>query len=140
MGAWIHGAAVLLAATLSAGCGVERDLDPSRFACEQGGPCDAGASDGGSGLLAHCAGDYSGYMYGTRAAALSGTLDAQGRLTLDVLALSGTSRLLGTVTEAGVVTAEDSTFHFSGVMDTGCTVAGTWTVPPSESGSFALSM
>ena len=135
------GAALALALTSSA-CAVERDLDPARFACAQGGPCpagDAGAVDAGSDdLRVGCAGEYSGYMYGDRAASLEASLGADGRLIIDVLGLTLMRRVSGQVDGAGSCDAADAVITFAGILDPSCTLAGTWTIEPDEGGTFTL--
>jgi len=122
-----------------AGCGVDRDLDPGRFACGYGGPCEGAGADAGPGLdagavdLSACAGPYSGTSLGAGAVlgSVDGLLRATGELSLE---FTTTAHPLG-LTVLARVRADDTivldgaaSVTLSGLFNQGgCSASGTWT-------------
>lgn len=125
------------------GCGVERDLDPGRFACSQGGPCDAGIGGGDAGTavdaggvdLSRCQGTYGGTSFRLDSPRLSGSVSgvllASGELSLDFITAAhpGGLTVLARVGADGAVRIDGAaTVGLMGVFNrVSCTGAGTWT-------------
>lgn len=137
---------------LFAGCGVDRDLSPSRFACAQGGPCDGGGAPGdgggldagpdGGGLdLSACVGTYSGIVSSGDLGTVEGVLVADGRLSftfttlrhptaLRVTAQVGADRSITNTAPSALVTG---TFD-----EVRCAAQGNWTENGTGGGAWNL--
>ncbi len=127
-------AGMVLVLSMSTGCGVDRDLSLSRFACAQGGSCDAGTApvDTGPPLnLEFCPGGYSGFSMGTDPGTIEGTLFTDGTLALTFrTAMHGTGQLVrAKVLSDRSLQLVSGADQLSGFFDTDrCIGSGSWSL------------